>query len=334
MDITLKLCEEFGLTKNHAENVISLIDEGCTIPFIARYRKEMTGSLDDQTLRLVDDRLKYLRNLTKRKEEVQHLIEEQGNLTPDIEKALQNALTLTEVEDIYRPFKPKRKTRASVAISKGLQPLADYILAQKDNNLEKEVEKYINEEKEVHSAEEAIQGAKDIIAETMSDDAELRKKLRAFFHDKGKVVTKSALKKGEEKEGSYVYENYFDFSAPVKDMTSHRVLAVNRGEKEGFLKVGLEVDEEKTLAFLTKRFIRKDSPYQDLLTEVAQDAYQRLIFDSIEREVRTELTDQANEQAIKMFEVNLRPLLMQPPLKNKRIFFFFRLPYRLQNCRN
>ena len=319
MDITLKLCEEFGLTKNHAENVISLIDEGCTIPFIARYRKEMTGSLDDQTLRLVDDRLKYLRNLTKRKEEVQHLIEEQGNLTPDIEKALQNALTLTEVEDIYRPFKPKRKTRASVAISKGLQPLADYILAQKDNNLEKEAEKYINEEKEVHSAEEAIQGAKDIIAETMSDDAELRKKLRAFFHDKGKVVTKSALKKGEEKEGSYVYENYFDFSAPVKDMSSHRVLAVNRGEKEGFLKVGLEVDEEKTLAFLTKRFIRKDSPYQDLLTEVAQDAYQRLIFDSIEREVRTELTDQANEQAIKMFEVNLRPLLMQPPLKNKRI---------------
>ncbi len=319
MNIEIILGQEFGISPTHTKNIINLIDEGCTIPFIARYRKELTGSCDDQTLRSFYDRLNYLRNLNKRKEEVENLISEQGNMTDEIKKALDSALTLTGVEDIYRPFKPKRKTRASVAIAKGLQPVADFILKQNNPNLEEFAKDFVNAEKEVNSVEEVIAGAKDIIAEMISDNANLRKKLREFFEKFAKIESKCALKEGEEVEGSYVYENYFNFSSPIKNMSSHRVLALNRGEKEKVLKVNLTVDQDKALEIITSMFITKKSCYKELLEEVCLDAYKRLLFDSIEREIRSELTDSANEQAIKMFEFNLKPLLMQPPLKGKVI---------------
>lgn len=318
MDINLVLSQEFGMLQQHINNIIELLDEGSTIPFIARYRKELTGSVDDQKLREIDDRLKYLRSLTKRKEEVLNLISEQGNLTEEVELALKNAITLTEVEDIYRPFRPKRKTRASVAIAKGLQGLADFILEQNNSNLEKEAEKYLNEDKEVATIEEAIQGAKDIIAEMISDTAEIRKELRELLTNTGEIKTKID-DKGKEKEGAYVYEMYEQYESKIKDTPSHRILAINRGEKEKILKVSLEVDQEKALKIIYDKFINKNSPFKELLEEVAKDSYSRLISNSIEREIRNELTDTANEQAIKMFEVNLKPLLMQPPLKDKVI---------------
>lgn len=314
MEIKEILKLEFGLQENHVENIISLLDEGCTIPFIARYRKEMHGSCDDQTLREFDDRLKYLRNLFKRKEEVYNLINEQGNMTEEIEKALNTAGTLTEIEDIYRPFKPKRKTRASVAIAKGLQPLADFILLQKGDDVLVKATEFIDAEKEVNTAEEAVAGACDIIAETISDNANLRKVLRELLVAKGEIKTKL-----QEGEGNFVYKTYEDFSSPLKNMPSHRVLAINRGEKEKFLKVEIELKEELALEKIEKEFIKKNSPYTELLKPVCQDAFDRLIFPSIKNEVRSDLTDKANEQAIKMFELNLKPLLMQPPLKNKVI---------------
>ena len=314
MTIEQQLTYEFNLTLNHTENIISLLDEGCTIPFIARYRKELTGSCDDQVLRAFSDRLNYLRNLNKRKEDVANLITEQGNMTEDIQKALDDAVTMTEVEDIYRPFKPKRKTRASVAIAKGLQPLADAILKQDASiNLEEYAKEFIDEEKEVKSIEDALKGAKDIVAEMISDNAELRKALRSALTNKGFIKTKL----DEEKEGAYVYEMYKAYESPINKLPSHRVLAINRGEKEDFLKVSLELKEELAMAEIEGAFIKKNSPYEEMLKEICEDSYSRLIFPSIEREVRNELTDMANEQAIKMFEVNLRPLLMQPPLKNK-----------------
>jgi len=315
MEIEKQLSVEMNLSLNHTNNIISLLDEGCTIPFIARYRKELTGSCDDQTLRLFDDRLKYLRNLNKRKEEVANLITEQGNMTEEIQKALDDAVTLTEVEDIYRPFKPKRKTRASVAIAKGLQPLADKIVEQKSFDLNAEAEKYIDEEKGVKTADEAIQGAKDIIAEMISDNANLRKDLRELMFKKGFVKCKL----DEDKEGAFTYEMYKEYNSEIGKLPSHRVLAINRGEKEDFLKVTLEVNEELASGLVEGSIIKKNSAFEDLLKEVCADSYNRLISPSIEREVRGELTDKANEQAIKMFEVNLKPLLMQPPLKNKII---------------
>lgn len=315
MDIAKELSMEFSLTLNHTNNIIGLLDEGCTIPFIARYRKELTGSCDDQTLRAFDDRLKYLRNLTKRKEEVSNLITEQGNMTEEIEKALSEVLTLTEVEDIYRPFKPKRKTRASVAIAKGLQPLADKILVQNPFDLEKECELYISEEKGVADGKEALQGAKDIIAEMISDNANLRKELREALVNKGFVKCKL----DEEKEGAFTYEMYKDYNSEIKKLPSHRILAINRGEKEDYLKVNLTLNDEIAHNLVESKILKKNSPFEELLKEVCLDSYDRLIFPSIEREVRTELTDKANEQAIHMFEVNLKPLLMQPPLKGKVI---------------
>ncbi len=314
MDIAKQLSMELNISQNHTNNIIALLDEGCTIPFIARYRKELTGSCDDQTLRLFDDRLKYLRNLTKRKEDVTKLIDEQGNLTDEIVEALNNANTLTEVEDIYRPFKPKRKTRASVATAKGLKPLAEFILAQKGGSIEEKAQEFVNPEKEVNTATEAIQGAKDIIAETISDNAELRKALRELLFKKGEIITKLL-----DKEGNFTYEMYKDYKSPIHNLPSHRILAINRGENEECLKVSLDVNRELVDKEIHGMFIKKNSPYQELLTEVCADSYDRLIEPSIEREVRTELTDKANEQAIKMFEVNLKPLLMQPPLKNKVI---------------
>ena len=314
MNIAEQLSVELGISLFHTNNIISLLDEGCTIPFIARYRKELTGSCDDQTLRLFDDRLKYLRNLTKRKEDVFKLIDEQGNMTEEIKLSLDNANTLTEVEDIYRPFKPKRKTRASVAIAKGLKPLAERILEQKNEDLTIIAKDYIDEEKGVSNVDEALAGAKDIIAEIISDNAELRKSLRNLLTSKGEIKTKL-----EEKDGSFTYEMYANYSSPIKNMPGHRVLAINRGEKEDYLKVSLEINEELTHGEIFRKFIKKNSPHEELLKEVCIDAYDRLIFPSIEREVRSELTDSANEGAIKMFEINLKPLLMQPPLKGKVI---------------
>lgn len=315
MDIAKELSMEMGLTLSHTNNIINLLDEGCTIPFIARYRKELTGSCDDQTLRLFSDRLTYLRNLTKRKEEVSNLITEQGNMTEEIEKALDEAVTLTEVEDIYRPFRPKRKTRASVAIAKGLQPLADKILEQKPFDLDKECELYLSEEKGVNTIAEALQGAKDIIAEMISDNANIRKELREALTNKGFVKCKL----DEEKEGAFTYEMYKEYNSEIRKLPSHRVLAINRGEKEDFLKVELTLNDEIALGIIEKAILKKNGAFEELLKEVIVDSYNRLIFPSIEREVRNELTDKANEQAIKMFEVNLKPLLMQPPLKGKVI---------------
>ena len=315
MDIVKELSMEMGLTINHTTNIINLLDEGCTIPFIARYRKELTGSCDDQTLRTFDDRLKYLRSLTKRKEEVANLITEQGNMTEEIQKALDDAITLTEVEDIYRPFRPKRKTRASVAIAKGLQPLADKIMEQKPFDLDKECELYISEEKGVANGAEALQGAKDIIAEMISDNANIRKALREALENKGFIKCKL----DESKEGAFTYETYKEYNSEIKKLLSHRVLAINRGEKEDFLKVELTLNDEIAHGIIESAIIKKNSPFEELLKEVCLDSYDRLIFSSIEREVRNELTDKANEQAIKMFEVNLKPLLMQPPLKGKVI---------------
>lgn len=319
MNITEILSQELSMKPQHVDNIIGLIDEGCTIPFIARYRKEMTGSADDDTLRAFADRLNYLRNLKQRKEEVHHLISEQEKMTPEIEQAIENAKTMTEVEDIYRPFKPKRKTRASVAIAKGLQGLADFIWAQKqfDKTLDEVCAEYINPEKEVNTAEEALAGAKDIIAEMISDNAELRKELRALFNENAVISSKLV-----ENENSKTYEMYANYSEPVKKIPSHRILAINRGEKEECLKVTMEIDENIAIKLMQDMFLHKKGDFADIMNECFVDSYERLVCPSIEREVRNELTDKANEQAIKMFELNLRPLLMQPPLKGKVVLGF------------
>ena len=316
MELQKQLAYEFNLKEVYAENIINLIDEGNTIPFIARYRKEMHGACDDQVLRDFADRLNYLRNLNKEKEKVEKVIQEQDKWTPEIEKALADALTLTEVEDIYRPYKPKRKTRATVAIAKGLEPLADIILAQDLTKpaIEYAVE-YVNEEKGVNSPEEALSGAKDIIAERISDDANLRKILR-------EIIAKKAQIKAvwdEEADENKTYENYKDFSGEVAKIPSHRILALNRGEKEKCLKVSIEINPKLTLSEIEKAY-KKDCEYtNEIMDETILDSYDRLLFPSLERECRTSLTDRANEQAIKMFEVNLKPLLLQAPLKNNVI---------------
>ncbi len=315
MDILQTITQEFNLTSTHANNIVALIDEGNTIPFIARYRKEMTGSCDDQVLRELFDRLTYLRNLEKRKEEVANAITEQGKMTPEIQGALDKAVTLTEVEDIYRPYKQKRKTRASVAIAKGLQPLADVILAQdKSLNVRKEAEKYITEE--VKTADDAIAGARDIIAEIISDDAATRKKLRNFFFKHGEIVSSYAKGK-EETDETKTYGMYADYSEPVSEIKSHRVLALNRGEKEEFLKVSILVDVDFAKRIAGAGFLKDGGESSVIVKEAAEDGYTRLIAPSVEREVRTQLFDDASEQAIKMFELNLKPLLMQPPVKDK-----------------
>jgi len=317
MDILQTIIQEFNLNPTHAKNIIALIDEGNTIPFIARYRKEMTGACDDQVLRALSDRLTYLRNLEKRKEEVANAITEQGKMTEDIRIALGKAVTLTEVEDIYRPYKQKRKTRASVAIAKGLQPLADAILAQDSAfNVKAEAEKYVNEE--VKSADEAIAGAQDIIAEIISDDAATRKKLRNFFFNHGEIT--SAYAKGkEELDEAKTYGMYAKYAEPVSEVKSHRILALNRGEKEEFLKVSIVVDGDFAKRIAAAGFLKNggNSESGKIVKAAADDGYDRLIAPSVEREVRAQLFDDASEQAIKMFELNLKPLLMQPPIKDK-----------------
>lgn len=313
MDITTTLAQEFGLKQEYSQNIINLIDEGCTIPFIARYRKEMHGTCDDQTLRSFADRLKYLRNLNDEKAKVEKAITEQGKWTDELKVALENAKTLTEVEDIYRPYKPKRKTRASVAIAKGLEGLADILQMQSKNyDVRKEAEKYLTEE--VTSVEDALQGAKDIIAERVSDNAELRKELRALLENKALIKCELV-----ENENSPTYETYANFKQEVKTIPSHRILAINRGEKEKCLKVEIEVNRELTMAVINKYF-KKDNPdTNELIEDTLNDAYDRLLFPALERECRGNLTDRADEQAIKMFEVNLKPLLMEAPLKNNII---------------
>ena len=315
MDINKTLAQEFSLRQEQVDNTVNLIDEGATIPFIARYRKEVTGSLDDQILRELSDRLTYLRNLEKRKEEVRTAITEQVKMTPEIENAISAAVTLVEVEDIYRPFKPKRRTRASIAREKGLEPLAVIIMAQDNStNPEDEAAAFVNEEKEVPDAAAAIQGAMDIIAEDISDDAELRKKLRSAANDKGTMVSKAA-----DAEAESVYTNYYDYSEAVSSVANHRVLALDRGEKEGFLKVSIVLDETVATDIILAKYVKANNACGELVRAAAEDGYKRLIFPSIEREIRSEMTANAAEESIKVFASNLRQLLLQPPLKNSVI---------------
>ena len=346
MEIYEALAKEFNIKEEYSKNLIDLLDEGSTIPFIARYRKEMHGSLDDQVIRQFSDRLNYLRNFEYRKKTIVKQIDEQGKLTDEIVKKLDEAKTLTELEDIYRPFKPKRKTRATEAIAKGLEPLADIIMEQKvdGKTLEELAAPFVDEEKGVKTIEEAIQGAKDIVAEKISDDSDLRKELRAFMQKTGFISsiikkakeTKKSKKevidnsnKYEDKEGSEkatsadTYATYDGFKQEVSKIPSHRVLAINRGENEGFLKVELEFNEDKCLEIIENNYkIKKDKIFAELLADVHKDSFERLISPSLEREVRSDLTDMANEQAIHNFELNLKPLLMEAPLKGKRILGF------------
>ncbi len=316
MDILQTITQEFSLKPEHVNNIVALLDDGNTIPFIARYRKELTGHIDDQVLRELSDRLTYLRNLETRKGEVERSITEQGKMTDEIKQSLEAAVTLTEVEDIYRPYKQKKKTRATIAAAKGLTPLADIMLAQeiKEGSAEDIAKEYINEELGVKTAKEALAGAMDIVAERVSDDAELRKKLRNIFMRNGEISSK--LVKTDD-DGAKVYENYADYSEPVSDIKNHRILAINRGEKEGYLRVKLGIDKAFGGRVCMAAFVKEGSIFTPYVEAACADAYERLIAPSIEREVRNTLTDAANEQAIKMFEVNLRPLLMQPPIRDK-----------------
>ena len=312
------IADELNIKKSQVENTIKLIDEGNTIPFIARYRKEVTGGLSDEVLRTFGERLNYLRNLEKRKEEVTNSIEEQGKLTEEIVKDLENAVTLAEVEDIYRPYKQKKKTRATVAKAKGLEPLAEIILAQEETkDIQELAEKYINEEKEVKTVEEAIQGALDIIAEMISDNQEYRKLIKQIVYSKG--IMKTNATKPEEKSA---YEMYYDYSENVNKIPSHRILAINRGEKEEFLKVKIEKEEDKILEKIEKDIIKGETQFTQYLKDAIQDSFKRLIEPSIDREIRSDLTEKAEEQAIKVFGKNAKQLLLGAPLKGITVMGF------------
>lgn len=314
MDYIKALSEQFGLRAWQVENIIKLIDEGNTIPFIARYRKEAHGSLDDQKLREISERLTYLRGLDERREEVRTLITGLEAMTDEIGAALDAAQTLSEIDDIYRPYRPKRKTRASVAKEKGLEPLADMIFEQKLDSEEPLVlaQAFIDAEKGVETAEDALQGAMDIIAENISDDAGIRKRLRVVAMAQS-ILTSKAV--DEEKDS--VYKQYYDFKEPVAKVASHRILAIDRGEKENFLKVAVDFDLNRALNIVYSTVVKAGSPCSQTVQAAAEDAYNRLIFPSIEREIRNELTQRAQEQAMKVFSLNLRHLLMQPPVKGK-----------------
>ena len=320
MDVIKTLAEEFKLKEEQVKNTVELVDEGNTIPFIARYRKEVTGSLDDTLLRDLVDRLTYLRNIEKRKDEVKALIDGQGKLTDELVAAIDNAKTITEVDDIYRPYRPHRKTRASVAREKGLEPLADLIMLQPETYdvlLETLAEAYVDAEKEVNTVEEALAGARDIIAENISDNAEVRKEIRRLTFEYGFVVSKGA------KEEDSVYAPYYDYNEKVNKIPSHRVLAINRGEKEEFLKVNITVDPTIILGFLYNQILENDkSPAKEHVTAAIVDSYDRLIAPSVEREIRSDLFDNACEGAIKLFADNLKHLLMQSPLKGKTVLGF------------
>ena len=317
MNISEILRKEFSLKNEQVENVIKLIDEGNTIPFIARYRKEMTGEMSDVILRQFNDRLTYLRNLQSRKEDVQRIIEEQGKLTEEIIENLAKSNTLQEVEDIYAPFKQKKRTRATIAKEKGLEDLALLILENNIDDINKVSEKFINEEKKVLSVEDALKGANDIIAEIISDNAEIRKHIRENALKYGVIVTKNT------KDEKSVYDMYYDFSERVSNMASHRVLAINRGEKEEFLKVKLEIDNDRILKYIENQYINKNNfKNKEIIVSAIEDAYKRLIFPSIEREIRNHLTELAQERAISVFGENIKNLLLQPPLKGKVVMGF------------
>ena len=312
MDIIRKLREEFGITQSQAENTVRLLDEGNTVPFIARYRKEMTGSLDDQIIRQLSERLTALRNLEDRRTQVRTAIAEQGRLTDALAAKLDADQTQTEIEDIYRPFRPKRRTRASIAKEKGLQPLADIIWGQKLIGTPEEAAKaFVDSGQGVDTVLDAINGAMDILAEQISDDADLRKLLREETIKCGAIVSKKT------KDEPSVYEMYYDYREPLKKAAGHRVLAMNRGEKEGFLSVKIEGEEEKLLQRMERRLIRRSSDTADILRGVIADSYKRLIAPSLEREIRNDLTEKAEEAAIGVFRENLRQLLLQPPISGK-----------------
>ena len=311
MDILKQLAEEFKIRNMQVENTVKLIDDGNTIPFISRYRKEMTGGLDDQLLRELSERLTYLRNLESRKEEVKSLIESGGNLTDKITQDLLNAKTLAEVEDIYRPFKPKRKTRAGIAKEKGLQPLADFILAQTLASPTAEAEKYISEEKGVETVDDAINGALDIISETVSDDADLRKKLYAEYTGHALIVSKATDEKAET-----VYKNYYDYSELACKIPPHRLLALDRGEREDALKVSIEPEEQYVMKHIYRAYVKAENDCGRLVRSACDDSFKRLIHPSLERRLRNELTEKACDSSIHTFSDNLRHLLMQPPVKN------------------
>ncbi len=314
MDIQAILQKEFQLKPTQIKNTIELIDSGNTIPFIARYRKEMTGSLDDQVLRELNERYEYLKNLRDRKQDVYRLIEEQGKMTDEISASIEKSLTIQEIEDIYRPFKPKRRTRAMIAREKGLESLAAIIMSGlvKDLEIDKKAVEFIDPEKELNTTEDVLQGARDIVAEEISDNAEFRKDIREMFHRSGIVETKA------KKEEDSVYRMYYDFKEPVNSMASHRALAINRGEKEDFLRVEVIIPEEKVLSYLSGRYnITGDKNSRKHMLAAIEDAWKRLLYPSIEREIRNELTEKAQEQAMVVFRENLKNLLMQPPVRNR-----------------
>ena len=316
MEIIAVLAEELGIKKQQAEAAVKLIDEGNTIPFIARYRKEATGALNDEVLRNLYDRLNYLRNLEEKKEQVINSIEEQGKLTEDLKAQILAAETMVVVDDLYRPYRPKRRTRATIAKEKGLEPLANIIsLQMTDQPLEVTAEEYINAEKEVNTAEEAIEGAKDIIAEFISDEADYRMYIRTLTMKKGRITSTA-----KDKEAESVYEMYYEFDDALAKLAGHRVLALNRGEAEKILTVKIEAPEEDILRYLEKKVISRDNPYTTLvLKDVIADSYKRLIAPAIEREIRNDLTEKAEDGAIKVFGKNLEQLLMQPPIVNQTV---------------
>lgn len=319
MAIINQLIKEFNLKESQVKNTIKLIDEGNTIPFIARYRKEMTGELSDAVLRDLSERLIYLRNLENRRDEVFRLISEQDKMTEEIEKKIRESNSLQEIEDIYRPFRPKRRTRATIAKEKGLEPLANVIMEQNifKGDIANLAEEFINPENDVHNIEDALKGAMDIIAELISDNSDYRKAIRDITFNDGLIISKAT-----DAENKSVYEMYYDYKERVKTLLEHRVLAMNRGEKEEFLKVKIDIDEEKIVNYLKKQNINKNSITSSYVELAIEDAYKRLISPSIEREIRSSLTEKAEEKAIKVFGENLKKLLLQPPIKGKVVMGF------------
>jgi len=311
--ILKQISDELQIASTKVKTTVELLDEGNTIPFIARYRKEMTGELDENELRAIEERLQYLRNLEARKLEVIRLIDEQGKLTPELRLGVEQAVKLQEIEDLYRPFRQKRKTRASVAKERGLEPLSLWILTQpRQGDLLREASKYINEQKEVLTAEAALQGAMDILAEEVADDPKVRSWVRRYTHDNGIILTEA---KNREQES--VYDMYYAYQEPLRRLPPHRTLAINRGEREEVLKVSFNLANDKIHDYIGRQYIRGESIVKPLLQTVIEDAYKRLLAPSIEREVRGELTEKAEEHAIRIFAENLRHLLLQPPVKGK-----------------
>lgn len=318
MNINKILTEEFKLKQEQVDAVTTMLDNGDTIPFIARYRKEVTGSLDDETLRKLYDRREYLKNLNDRMETIINSIDEQGKLTEELKSQIENVKTLTELEDLYRPYKPKKKTRAIIAKEKGLEPLANYLLRQiDDKNLNEYVKEFINEEKGVNTSLEALQGAKDIIAEIISDEAEYRSYIRKIDYKEG-LITSKELKK--EEKG--VYDMYSDYQEALYRIAPHRILAMNRGEKQKYLKINIITPEEKIIDYLSKKIIKNSSPFKEILLDAIKDSYNRLISPSIENEIRNDLTTKAEEASMNVFKENLHQLLLQAPMKNKVVLGF------------